>query len=1256
MKMKLLDYTIMSLMAGSAAGLWAAEINPRAAVASTAPASAPETEAAGVNADCAEVQNVSGGQCDADGHMLFRLQSQSYDQPVTLGTSRQSSSQELAPDRRVTLGLKTPGRADARGRFSFSLPDGGVIWATEDPTLGQAELTASGPTLVPFDMGSITKSVNFYVRSNYPAFIDRMELLVFRSSDTDFVKPIATVPLKVGAVVSTEWDGQLSSDYRYRVGDELIYIVRAYGKPGTDGKAVQFDETYPSKFQLVTPQDEQRANTLLRDNLEKSMNGSLSLQQALQQSLINSAFAGNGLRLQNIPFYGSRIRVQGRNIPEGTTLKINDQSYPVDLEGKFVAEYMMPVGQHEFDVAVDGRGGKVERKLGVDVSGEYFFGVALADVTLQGNRISGSHEGFKEEGRDKDLLTDARLAFYLKSKLKSKYLITAQADTTERPIGSLFNGFTDTYARDVFRRLDPDQYYLTYGDDSTTTRDVDTQGRMYLRADWDKNQALWGNYATGLTGTEFAQYQRSLYGAAASLRSNETTQLGEAKSQLRVFASDSNTAHGHTELLGTGGSLYYLRHTDILPGSDIVMLEVRDRATGRTISTQQLVRGADYEVDSYQGRIITRRPLAQIASESNNTITRDAPLSGYEQRLLVDYEYAPSDLRKNMTLGGRGKQWIGEHVAVGGTYVDEQNEGDDYKLKSVDVTLQAGRGTYLKVERSHSESTSVPVFFSDNGGLSFTRLNPAAARKGDATSVEARVNLQEQGITQSAWSTGAWWRKVDAGFSTARTDYLGQDVTEYGAELLGELRPDMTLYAKHSRAERGGESLTQSQVTTEWRMDDRRALTAEVRRIDEDRYSGQGIGTLAALKYSQRLNPSLELYGIGQATLDNDGGKYRNNDAVTAGARYLFGNQSSVSGEATHGSRGNALTMSGEYRLTPEHSFYGAYTVSTDTTQYDSLFNNGKRPGLTLGQRWRLSQRTNIFNESQYLKDPRSGSGLAHTFGMDFYPGQNWRLGYTLQHGDLTASTGNVSRDAISLYGGRTNVRTNWSSKVEWRRDSGSENRTQWVLTNYLTHKVDNSWRIAGKLNYSETKDRNNAEAGAKLVESSIGFAYRPWDSSRWGLFGRYTYLYDMSSLGQVGWDGTASTSSAYYDQQSHVVSLEGVYRWTQKWESVVKFAHREGKARFGRGTGQWFDSATTFAAVQARYEVMNQWHALVEYRWLGVKDGGDKNGWLVGVDRDLTKNLRVGVGYNFTDFKGDLTKVDDYRAKGWYINMVGYY
>lgn len=198
MKMKLLDYTLMTLLAGSAAVAWADDATVRPA----------ET--------CAE------GECSEDGKMLFRLRSESYDRPVTRGTSRSSSSQALAPDRRVSIGLNAPGQADVRGSFSFSLPDGGVIWATEDPTLGKAELTASGPAVVAFDAGRITKPVNFYVRSNYPAFIERMELLVYRSSDTDFVTPLATVPLTVGAVVQTEWDGALLPTYRYRVGDELI--------------------------------------------------------------------------------------------------------------------------------------------------------------------------------------------------------------------------------------------------------------------------------------------------------------------------------------------------------------------------------------------------------------------------------------------------------------------------------------------------------------------------------------------------------------------------------------------------------------------------------------------------------------------------------------------------------------------------------------------------------------------------------------------------------------------------------------------------------------------------------------------------------------------------------------------------------------------------------------------------------------------------------------------------------------------------
>lgn len=64
---------------------------------------------------------------------------------------------------------------------------------------------------------------------------------------------------------------------------------------------------------------------------------------------------------------------------------------------------------------------------------------------------------------------------------------------------------------------------------------------------------------------------------------------------------------------------------------------------------------------------------------------------------------------------------------------------------------------------------------------------------------------------------------------------------------------------------------------------------------------------------------------------------------------------------------------------------------------------------------------------------------------------------------------------------------------------------------------------------------------------------------------------------------------------------------------------------------------------------------ALAEYRWLDVQAGGTRQGWLVGLDRDIGKNFRIGAGYNFTEFSDDLTDFD-YDHEGWFLNMVGMY
>lgn len=1139
----------------------------------------------------------------------------------------------------------TPDVASRGGQFMAELPNGGVVWATEDPTMVPPSLSVQAAATVPFENGRVIRPLRFHSYNNYASFIQKLEVTLYRGTDTDLVTPLARIELPADYVGDAEWSGELPPQIKLRTGDELIYVARAYGAGGA------FDETRLQRIQLVTPADFDRGLQITRENVQKTLGQALDGDSAQDLQLSNSIYGQSMLRLQNIPIHGSRVRLYGRNLEPNSRVRINGQDFPVDLEQKFAAEFLEPVGEHRYDVSVESRDApSAQRQLDVDVTGRYLFLVAIADVTVSKNSASGNLQPLAADDRDNDsFLSEGRLAFYLKGKLRGKYLVTAQADTQDRELKYLFRDFTQADAQDVFRRLDPDLYYPVYGDDSTTYRDVDTQGRLYLRVDWDQSQAVWGNYATGITGTEYGQYVRSLYGGALNWRSMEATPLGEARSQLKVFGSEAQSAPGHSEFLGTGGSLYYLRHTDVLPGSEQVVLEVRDRTTGRTETRATLQEGVDYEIDNLQGRLILTRPLAQLTRENVRSITRDMPLDGYDQLLLVDYEYVPLGFSSDdVTYGARGRQWIGDHVAIGGTWIDENRSGENYSLKGADLTLQAGRGTYLKMEQTRTDATAAPVFYSDNGGLSFIRRNPYEGRRsGTASAVEARANLRELGWTTQDWSLGAWWRDVDAGFSVARQD-TGLPIQEYGAEFLGYLTDDVSLYGRHTRTEQGDLALEQSQLTAEWRLGNDGQLTGELRRVREEQQLQSVDALLAAIGYRQRFGASWEVYGTGQVTLDDDGGAYEKNDLLTLGARYLFGDRSSVGAEVSGGSRGHGAKVDGEYRMAPDHSLYGSYSYSTDRTGTDPLFDTGLQSGWTLGQRWRLSNQVNVYNESQYLKDRRQDSaGIVHTFGMDFYPAQGWNLGFTIMDGELDSTVGRVDRRAYSVSGGRTDAVAQWNSKLEYRRDSGAEQREQWVTTNRLLYKLNEDWRFALRANYADTEDRIDRLADAKLVETNMGFAWRPHDNTRWAGFGKFTYLYDVASLGQEGGN--------LYDQRSQILSLEGIRQLGARWEVAGKLASRWGDYRTGRGEGAWLDSRADFAALQLRYRLFAQWEGLAEHRWLKVREGGVRKGWLVGVDRRVGENFKVGVGYNFTEFSDDMTELK-YDQKGFFLNMAGYY
>ena len=437
-----------------------------------------------------------------------------------------STSQHQVPA--YTVGGSTP----------IELPQGGLIWATEDPQLASPSFTVSTNSLAAFADGRIVEPVRFHSYTNYAAFAQKIELRIFNGTDTDLVAPIVTLDLPVANVGDLEWDGALPAGLTLRQGDDLQYVARVISADGS------FDETQPQRIQLVRPDDLERQQQKLVNSADSTLSG-LTARQIEDRQQLDRTYGQNSLRIQNIPVYGSTVRVRGENVPDGMTVRVNGEDVPIDQERKFVAEYLLPVGKHPLDVEIVDKGASRHESLDVDVTGRYMFLVALADVTLSQNSVSGAVVPVGVEDQYDGFLSEGRLAFYLKGKVKGKYLVTAQADTHEREVHDLFNGF-----------LDPMRAMSSAASTRTCTTRCTATTRRPIATSTPRasSTCAWTGTRTrrcGATSTpvspapNMASTSRCLYGAALTWRSAATTQIGDARTtpaRVRFRDADARRA------------------------------------------------------------------------------------------------------------------------------------------------------------------------------------------------------------------------------------------------------------------------------------------------------------------------------------------------------------------------------------------------------------------------------------------------------------------------------------------------------------------------------------------------------------------------------------------------------------------------------------------------------------------------------------------------------------------------------------------
>jgi len=165
-----------------------------------------------------------------------------------------------------------------------------------------------------------------------------------------------------------------------------------------------------------------------------------------------------------------------------------------------------------------------------------------------------------------------------------------------------------------------------------------------------------------------------------------------------------------------------------------------------------------------------------------------------------------------------------------------------------------------------------------------------------------------------------------------------------------------------------------------------------------------------------------------------------------------------------------------------------------------------------------------------------------------------------------------------------------------------------------------------------------------------VGYAYRPVRNDRLSALVKYTYFFNVPTTDQVTLQNTASE----FIQKSHIAALDLTYDIAANWSVGGKYAYRLGQVSLDRTQPEFFDSAAQLVILRADWRFRKGWESMAEARMLDLPDASQRRrGALAAIYRNIGRNLKVGVGYNFTDFSDDLTDLK-YDHKGEFFNLVG--
>tara|TARA_R110002096_G_scaffold130643_4_gene279903 strand:- start:6171 stop:11942 length:5772 start_codon:yes stop_codon:yes gene_type:complete len=735
--------------------------------------------------------------------------------------------------------------------------------------------------------------------------------------------------------------------------------------------------------------------------------------------------------------------------------------------------------------------------------------------TLSDNVAAAAAAGFEDEYYD-----DGRAAFFAKGSIKGEFLLTLAFDSAR----------DRDEVRDRFETVvDPNAYYSLYGDTAEQRYEAASQRKIYVKLERSQFYALFGDYDTGLSVAELSRYQRRFNGLKSEYRGEN---FG-----YTAFAAETDQSFNRDEIQGDGTSgLYQLSAAPIIANSDKVRIEVRDRFdSGIVLSTQNLSRFLDYNIDTLSGTLYFKRPVPSRDLDFNPVF------------IVAEYE-SVSASRDDVVAGGRvSVRSSSDAVEFGVTHISDATQGAEADLTGVDLRWQINDETVLKAEVADSSATISGV---DQGG--------------SAHSLDLEHNGEKVDVR-------AYMREVDDGFGLGYQSEADRGVRRLGVDARADIGERFAVE---------GEASWQQNLQTEAIRNVARALV----RYEKDNFTARAGLAHAEDKFEDGEKRTSQLFeaGVAQKVLD---GKLRlrlsgsvtvNEDAenldypssVIVGADYrvMDGVDLVAEYEDASGSDIDASMSRVGVRATPWSRAQINSFLTNETTEFGPrLFANlGLIQGFQLNDKWivdvGVDQAKTIVDSAarQFDADRVLGSGSVNddffaTFVAAMYTSDTWSANSRIElrdsdaeervtmlmgwyrepssgHGLSAALTHFEADTSLGTEMSQTNLRFGWAYRLadsKWsflnRIDLFSDQMTS-------QSQVQDSWRIVNNFNANR---RFNAATQLSLQYASK-YVQSDFDGDS---YSGYTDLIgiDMRHGFKERWDVGVNTS-VYHSYQSSVI------------------------------------------------------------------------------------------------------------------------